>query len=538
MLPTEAWRVGLNRIKKPVPRSTSLEYESESQSTSFRRLSPPRSRYKSPRRQSRAHPLSRSPVINVSDASDSEDQSPAGKRNQSKNYRRRDNNGRPRSLLCARIVASLYGFFCTIAHAVFRVFLHFLWTFGKMVVGILLQPVWVIARNLAGPLFVLTFFIPLVLHLSFTILDPRGAVKMLRLPAAPAIYAHPVVHLPETPTIRIELAERSRRTEAMLSRLSLDFERSRIKGEEMARLNAERLQRLEDALSGFSLHYERIQSEIAAEARLNAVLAGKIGVLETQQSVRKAQIATHAAASSELNNLRKDLEALQLLVKAFQPPRDVARPDFALHSSGAAVIPSLTSPTYALRRSTLHGRIWGYITGNGVLGGRPPVTALHYDIHDGHCWPFAGSQGQLGVVLSAPVYIEDITIDHVAAAVAVNGRTSAPRDMEIWAMVEGQDNVAKLKAWRAENTQRRDHEPARPKMLPTFPEYIRIASFQYNIHSPNSIQTFPVDAEIKGLGIDFGVVVLMVKSNWGMDEYTCLYRVRVHGQRTDASASP
>jgi SUN domain-containing protein 1/2 len=47
------------------------------------------------------------------------------------------------------------------------------------------------------------------------------------------------------------------------------------------------------------------------------------------------------------------------------------------------------------------------------------------------------------------------------------------------------------------------------------------------------IQTFPIDAEIRSLGIDFGLVVLMVKNNWGMDKYTCLYRVRVHGQRMD-----
>ncbi|KAJ7120282.1 UNC-like C-terminal-domain-containing protein, partial [Mycena epipterygia] len=173
------------------------------------------------------------------------------------------------------------------------------------------------------------------------------------------------------------------------------------------------------------------------------------------------------------------------------------RPDFALHSSGASVIPSLTSPTFTLRQSTLHHRIFSYFTGNVVFTGRPPVTALHYDIHDGHCWPFAGSQGQLGIVLAAPIYIEDITIDHVASAVAVSRRKSAPRDMEVWALVEGQDNVAKLEAWRAEMTQRREHELARPKTLPN---------------------------------IDFGVVVLMVKGNWGMDEYTCLYRIRVHGQ--------
>ncbi|KAJ6593033.1 hypothetical protein B0H19DRAFT_911617, partial [Mycena capillaripes] len=156
------------------------------------------------------------------------------------------------------------------------------------------------------------------------------------------------------------------------------------------------------------------------------------------------------------------------------------RPDYALHSTGASVIPSLTSQTYTLRPSSLRRRIVGYFTGDGILIGRPPITALHYDIHDGHCWPFAGSQGQLGIVLAALVYIDHITIDHT---------------------------------------------------LPKFPEYIRIASFRYDIHSRNNVQTFPVDAEIRSLGIDFGVVVLVINSNWGKDEYTCLYRIRVHGQQ-------
>ncbi|KAJ7108175.1 hypothetical protein C8R44DRAFT_636858 [Mycena epipterygia] len=304
-------------------------------------------------------------------------------------------------------------------------------------------------------------------------------------------------------------------------------------------LHAKRLQRLEDALSGLSLNYEGTRSEIAAEARLNAKLAGKIRLVQTQVThhVRKheAETASHVAANSELHLLRKNLEALQLLVAAFQPQLDVARPDFALHSSGAFVIPSITSQTYALRPSTLHGRLFEYFTGIGVLPGRPPVTALHYDIHHGHCWPFVGSQGQLGIVLAAPVYIEDITIDHVAAAVSISRRTSAPRDMEVWAMVEGQDNIAKMEVWRAEMTQRLEREPERPRMLPKSPDYIRIASFQYDIHSSNNIQTFPIDTEIRNLGIDFGVVVLMVKSNWGMAEFTCLYRIRVHGQAMDAS---
>ncbi|KAJ7935737.1 UNC-like C-terminal-domain-containing protein, partial [Mycena leptocephala] len=196
--------------------------------------------------------------------------------------------------------------------------------------------------------------------------------------------------------------------------------------------------------------------------------------------------------------------------------------DFALSSTGASVIPSLTSVTYT-RPSTLAGRIVASLTGKGTVAGRSPFTALHYDIHDGHCWPFAGSQGQLGIVLSNLVYIEAITIEHVAATVAVGRRTSAPQDMEVWALVEGQDNITKLRAWCAELAQQ-----GRPARL-GLSEYIRIASLRYDIHSPNNIQTFPVDAEIRDIGIDFGLVVLVVKNNWGMEEYTCLYRIRVHG---------
>ena len=61
--------------------------------------------------------------------------------------------------------------------------------------------------------------------------------------------------------------------------------------------------------------------------------------------------------------------------------------------------------------------------------------------------------------------------------------------------------------------------------------YIRLASFTYDIHAPKHVQTFPIREEVAGLGVDFGVVVLRVKSNWGRDEFTCLYRFRVHGQR-------
>ena len=223
----------------------------------------------------------------------------------------------------------------------------------------------------------------------------------------------------------------------------------------------------------------------------------------------------------------------------------LARVDFALHSGGARIIPSLTSDTLEVRPSGLGNQIYGLFTGgNGYAIGRPPVTALHHEVHTGHCWPFAGSKGQLGVALAAPVHITDVTIDHVPKEVAMDMR-SAPRHMEVWGLVEGKDNIAKVHEWR----ERRDAERhaaeeagqpvppnlvddvVYPRSLPKSPEYIRVANFTYDIHALEYIQTFPVREEIKELGIDFGVVVLLVRSNWGKDEFTCLYRLRVHGER-------
>ena len=227
----------------------------------------------------------------------------------------------------------------------------------------------------------------------------------------------------------------------------------------------------------------------------------------------------------------------------------ISRPDFALHSAGARPIPHLTSRTLEWRPSTLQSQVLGLITGHGYEVGRSPVTALHQDLHSGNCWPMSGSYGQLGVMLALPAVISDITIDHVAKEVAFDLGT-APRDMEVWGQVDGKDNAVKVATWRAEQAARRraaeeagepiseaDIEDVYPPTLPKDVPFIRLASFTYDIHAPLNVQTFPIRQEVKDLELDFGVVALVIKNNWGKDSYTCLYRFRVHGQRPGSSAS-
>ena len=227
----------------------------------------------------------------------------------------------------------------------------------------------------------------------------------------------------------------------------------------------------------------------------------------------------------------------------------VGKPDFALHSGGARVVPHLTSSTLEIHPQEFTSAALGLFTlgtmGGGPQVGRPPVTALHQEEHSGYCWPFKGQDGQLGVALAHPTLVEEVTIDHIPKEMAFDIR-SAPRQMEVWGLVEGKDNVEKLKAWRAERAARKeagedlgtyDDDVVYPKTLPKQPEYIRLTNFSYDIHASHNVQTFAVDPEIKKLGIDFGIVALRVLNNWG-HTFTCIYRFRVHGQRMGGVPEP
>lgn len=218
----------------------------------------------------------------------------------------------------------------------------------------------------------------------------------------------------------------------------------------------------------------------------------------------------------------------------------LARPDYALGTSGGRVIPSLTSATFQAQPLGLHSKLLGWVTGASSNSGRSPATALHPYNSPGYCWPFAGAQGQLGILLSRRIIPSDITIEHVSQDVALDGLvSSAPRDFELWGIVEGREDIEKLKEWRdsemarkrqaAEAGSAEDEEAEEATSLPLTPQHLLLSTGTYDIASSSPLQTFPVASSARQLGIPVGVVVLKILSNHGEDAYTCLYRVRVGG---------
>ena len=472
-----------------------------------------------------------------------------------------------------------------------------LYVFGKITGTIfdiaLRQPILWLSRANPGPdairAMVKCLLLGMILSAAYMYHEPF----MRYLPSGSSA---PVYQAPDAPAANIaELSARLQRIEAALGGISMDAEKGRINTENQAKSHFDLATRLSALENKVSAEFKR-----AADAERQERHAAKEGLKSVEREVAALQVQVQQHQSTKPETVPADVEArarvkaleerigsveggvkeaLELGKKKVIHPQPMAgeagktsltikstdgqdvtsviarlvdsavstynkdtlaRPDLALHSGGARIIPSLTSPTFEMRPTNLKGQIVGLLTGNGYAIGRPPITALHHELHNGHCWPFAGSEGQLGVALASPTYISDITIDHVAREVAFDMR-SAPREVEVWGMVEGQDNVAKVEGWLGERARRREEarergeeveeEPAYPTTLPKSPRYIRIANFSYDIHAPKNVQTFPVSQDVQNLGVDFGIVVLRIKSNWGREEFTCLYRMRVHGQR-------
>jgi SUN domain-containing protein 1/2 len=203
----------------------------------------------------------------------------------------------------------------------------------------------------------------------------------------------------------------------------------------------------------------------------------------------------------------------------------LGRRDFALHSGGGRVVLGITSPTVP-QQSWFTTRVRAAAIHNN------PDTAITDDLHLPSCWRVSGQAGQLGISLSEPISVTHVTIDHLAVDMT-SDIESAPRRLVLWGIIDGVDNAEKWQRHIARSSQLPLHSIKGPAITNSY-SYIPLKIFEYDIHAPSHIQTFEVTKDIRALGMDFGVVVLEILSNWGGSS-TCLYRVRIHGDRLAAT---
>ncbi len=270
----------------------------------------------------------------------------------------------------------------------------------------------------------------------------------------------------------------------------------------------------------------------ALSADLDARLAGVAAA--TYDRVNSSSSIDDDDNSNEKDiQVKRDMGRVQQLVSSAirkYASDALARPDFALYTGGARIDPYKTSASYMHRPAALLPRTLSKLLGNiGSSYSRPPAVAIHPDNAVGMCWAFHGSKGQLAVKLSDAILLTDIAIEHVPRENA-HDPTTAPKTVEIWARVADGEAFEVFEETAAASF----IGDASVHQASTRPGdgFAHLMTVSYNVFSDDgAIQTFSIPLPVRLLNVPVDEVVYRFVSNWGNQEYTCVYRVRALGQK-------
>ncbi|XP_061297174.1 SUN domain-containing protein 3-like [Pezoporus flaviventris] len=236
-------------------------------------------------------------------------------------------------------------------------------------------------------------------------------------------------------------------------------------GEELSRAQTlkEQLQKLQEEFYHLHWSIKDVTERALHEALKQSKLPGFSGL----------------AVQEVINQVLEKLEESQVPVT-----------DYALRSSGAAVIPECTSPSFRNRAEKVI--LYSLPLVDYV---RSPELILEKENHLGNCWPFHGSQGHVLIKLSVPVIPRAVTMDHVSGPeLHGDSMSSAPKDFAVYGVTEEKEEQF-------------------------LGQFVFLAPL-------NPTQTFRLKNELSGF---VNYILLQVLSNWGHPDYTCVYRFRVHG---------
>lgn len=201
--------------------------------------------------------------------------------------------------------------------------------------------------------------------------------------------------------------------------------------------------------------------------------------------------------------------------KAMKARDDVGLRDYALDEMGGKVVMGEQFTTATL---TPKGQILDTDTRKSIdrflnrpilgdhIGG--PGLAISQRKSKGDCFAMEGVQGYLTVELAEPVVVGAVTLEHLNRVFSSHKANSAPREFKVY----GYPDAEALNALQGR----------------------LLVEGSYDIYHQNAIQTFDVQAPIE---TKVAFVRLEISSNHQNENYTCLYRFRVHSLRDMAAHS-
>lgn len=242
----------------------------------------------------------------------------------------------------------------------------------------------------------------------------------------------------------------------------------------------------------FNRELEKATSDSNSPLRLwlDLVFASKNDVQEIQSLIDKIMTCPGCGGTSDVT--RNDVEQMIAIALRKYSADRIGKFDFALESSGGSIMLNYCSPTYAhtMTSVTLLGVIplWHYMS--------TPKVIIEPSMYPGNCWAMEGQSGFATIKLRSEVVITGVTVDHIPQELSPNGTLdTTPKDFVVQGLAELGEKPMQLGTF----SYRRDGEPIQ----------------QFDVKQKNPMAYHFVRFEFI--------------SNYGNTNYTCVYRVRVHG---------
>ncbi|KAI4756283.1 hypothetical protein E4T52_11620 [Aureobasidium sp. EXF-3400] len=269
----------------------------------------------------------------------------------------------------------------------------------------------------------------------------------------------------------------------------------------------------EDLAAAVSENHARFQENFSAQLR----------AFET--SVRKStEVAARRTVSDIIKQLpdskgSTQLHSLALANIARNTELRLHSVNFFSHTLGATVHPKYTSPTHPRQL----GGLWQWVNRNlhdyQGRGHPSPFRVLTPWEEPSDCWCAAASddkgKAQIGVIIPRAMNPTSITIEHMPSTGTLD-IGAAPREFEVWVR-----SRASAEAFQSYNSDLGCGEAPESDL-------VCIGKASYDIHALNHVQNFDLEDFGGAIGlVDFAII--RVINNWGQD-WTCIYRIRLHGE--------
>jgi len=248
-----------------------------------------------------------------------------------------------------------------------------------------------------------------------------------------------------------------------------------------------------------------------------------------------AALAVSTAPLTECASLPDVAQLIDLSLAMFAADHGVPLPDYALAQGGAEVISHLTSSTW-LNEDAISASEEAI---QELQLASSPYNALQPIVSEGagHCWPMAGSSGRLTVRLKTQIRVTAVTIDHLPPSVAPVRHIQNNVNATSGDIASQDRSTSALKRFLLYGLSGDLEEDEMNKIL--------LGSFEFDAsNDAPPTQTFHLRKSIfiEGNGGEINedrddmetatpIVMLHVLENHGHQDYTCIYRLRVHGYK-------